>query len=190
MTMTSKAANAAWEVLYARTGPALTVDVEDVDAALSAALPHISTGVKPLEWVVWCDGWQAHTPFGSYTVEPYDGCWKWRYCFDEYYDEEEFICEGAEDGKSKAQAHWIERISPALYPESVSNGWRDIDDSTPTDGFIMVWSPDHPDLAMIWKAEYFHSARRTGTPKHLSANHFTKWRRIPLPVTPAQEDQE
>lgn len=50
MTTTSKAANAAWEVLYARTGPALTVDVEDVDADLTAAAHHLAAvRVKKLE---------------------------------------------------------------------------------------------------------------------------------------------
>lgn len=89
-------------------------------SALTAALPFLSVqvAVKKLEWVVWCDGWQAHTPFGSYTVEPYDGAWKWRYCFDEYFDEEEFICDGPEDGKSKASVHWIERVTPILEPSA------------------------------------------------------------------------
>ncbi|MBV2144197.1 hypothetical protein KUG47_11905 [Falsochrobactrum sp. TDYN1] len=81
------------------------------------------------------------------------------------------------------------RIEDAIRALSltVGDGWSDVDENTPTDGFIMAWSPDHPDLAMIWKAEYFHNARKPGTSKHLSANHFTKWRRIPLPAMPAQE---
>lgn len=72
--------------------------------------------VKPLEWVAWVDGFQAHTPFGSYTVEPPDHeigrrSHTWRYCFDEYYDEDTTTCDTIEDGKAAAQAHWNDRVS-------------------------------------------------------------------------------
>lgn len=68
--------------------------------------------LKPLEWVVWCDGFEARTPFGAYHVEPSSGGrWKWRYCFDEYYDEDELECFTCEDGKEFAWKHWLDRMS-------------------------------------------------------------------------------
>lgn len=58
--------------------------------------------------------------------------------------------------------------------------WKEAD-TAPKTGCFLAWSPDHPDLVMTWKAEIFHQARTPGTPRHLSANHFTLWMPIPLP---------
>jgi len=69
--------------------------------------------VKPLVWEGDKKDKRAQTPFGSYYVR-YDGGWKWGYCFDEYYDEDSFSCVDLEDGKSKVQDNWMERISGAL----------------------------------------------------------------------------
>jgi hypothetical protein len=62
-------------------------------------------------------------------------------------------------------------------------GWRDME-SAPTTGFFLAWSPDFPDMVSCWKAELFHQARKPGTPRHLSANHFTLWRPLNLPSAP------
>lgn len=59
--------------------------------------------------------------------------------------------------------------------------WRDAD-TAPETGFFLAWSPDFRDMVSCWKAEMFHLARKPGTPRHLSANHFTKWMPVPLPA--------
>lgn len=64
-----------------------------------------------LTWEKWCDGFQAHTPFGSYTVEPSGSSYRWRYCFDEHYDEDQFTVSSMKEGKAAAQANWDKRIS-------------------------------------------------------------------------------
>ncbi len=100
------------------------VDTSDYGAyrAMLAAAPPPPAAVqepeaaKALEWVPWCDGYQAHTPFGSYTVEPEDGHWVWRYCFDEYYDEDRFICHDEQEGKRLSWENWLGRISPCISP--------------------------------------------------------------------------
>lgn len=77
--------------------------------------------IKPLVW----DGYDrdgvfmtASTPFGSYRCEcdPGESNCTWGFCFDEYYDEDEFECDSIEDGMFKAQAHWVNRIMGALEP--------------------------------------------------------------------------
>lgn len=75
----------------------------------------------PLEWALaWGpdeDGDESHaagTPFGSYTVEKFEGRWKWRVCFDEYYDETEGECDDLDEGKRLAQSHWDERVQPIM----------------------------------------------------------------------------
>lgn len=68
----------------------------------------------------------------------------------------------------------------AAPPAPDDDGWQDIE-TAPKEGFFLAWSPDHPELVMTWKAEIFHQARTPGTPRHLSANHFTLWMPIPLP---------
>lgn len=65
------------------------------------------------------------------------------------------------------------------------SGWRTMD-SAPETGFFLAWSPDFPDMVSCWKAEIFHQARKPGTPRHLSANHFTLWRPLDLPAAPQQ----
>lgn len=80
--------------------------------------------ITPLEWIDNSDrsekpvhfSYQASTPFGSYEVkktENTDG-WRWGYCFDEYYDEDDFECSNLADGKKKAEENWLIRISRAL----------------------------------------------------------------------------
>jgi|GEM_PF-3871195 hypothetical protein len=82
---------------------------------------------SPLEWEVsWGpdeDGDECHsanTPFGSYRVERCDGRWKWRYCFDEYYDEDESECDGLEDGRLLAQSHWDDRVQAILAGRQIA----------------------------------------------------------------------
>ena len=65
------------------------------------------------------------------------------------------------------------------------SGWRAMD-TAPETGFFLAWSPDFPDMVSCWKAEIFHQARKPGTPRHLSANHFTLWRPLDLPAAPQQ----
>lgn len=79
--------------------------------------------IKPLEWNqirtdAHEDGewWTASTVFGSFDVERDTGlrCYRWRYCIDEYYDEDSHDCESIEDGKRAAEAYFRERLLPAL----------------------------------------------------------------------------
>ena len=74
--------------------------------------------------------------------------------------------------------------APRVAAPAVPEGWRDIA-SAPKTGFFLGWSPDFPDVVACWKAEIFHSAIRPGTPKHLSANHYTHWRYIDTPLAAA-----
>lgn len=77
----------------------------------------------------------------------------------------------------------ITRIDAAL--SGSGSGWRAMD-TAPETGFFLAWSPDFPDMVSCWKAEIFHQARKPGTPRHLSANHFTLWRPLDLPADPQQ----
>lgn len=84
--------------------------------------------IAPLEWKhsIFADyddwkqeNWQAQTPFGSYGVvqtkdETGATSFRWEYCFDEHYNEGVAECTSVEDGKAKAWAHWLEKITPAL----------------------------------------------------------------------------
>lgn len=83
--------------------------------------------IAPLKWERsfqdWMQQYSASTPFGSYTVKrTREGCedsgpwesWRWGYCFDEYYDENESDCATAAEGKELAGLHWINRLSGAL----------------------------------------------------------------------------
>lgn len=90
----------------------------EIVKALSASPAGV---VKPLEWKLsWGpdqDGDECHvasTPFGTVAVERLYGKWQWRYCFDEYYDEDQTQCDSLEDGKAAAQAMWNSRISPLI----------------------------------------------------------------------------
>jgi hypothetical protein len=87
---------------------------------------------------------------------------------------------------------WIENEVGAELPFAARaalsgsvSGWRAMD-SAPETGFFLAWSPDFPDMVSCWKAELFHQARKPGTPRHLSANHFTLWRPLDLPAAPQQ----
>lgn len=80
--------------------------------------------LKPLEWVCHRDAshddgewWSADTVLGSISVErdPGNGR-RWRYCFDEYYDEGSHACASIADGKAEAEAFYRDRIMPALAP--------------------------------------------------------------------------
>jgi hypothetical protein len=63
------------------------------------------------------DWWTVETVFGSMSVECDNGRFLWRYCFDEYYDEDSHTCESLEAGKAEAEAYYRERLLPALLPE-------------------------------------------------------------------------
>jgi hypothetical protein len=52
----------------------------------------------------------GHTPFGSYSVGRNNNRWVWRYCFDEYYDEDTIECENLGEAMAGAEAHWLDRI--------------------------------------------------------------------------------
>jgi len=74
--------------------------------------------IKPLDWNEdRFGGLSAQTPFGALRVFCHDENtdeWRWSYCFDEYYDEDESECDGKDDGKAKAEEFWIDRISGVL----------------------------------------------------------------------------
>jgi len=76
--------------------------------------------IKPLEWpkdIELVEEWdqiRAQTPFGSYYIKLTNNSYRWGYCFDEYYDEDEFICDSIEDGKIECWKHWTERLSSCL----------------------------------------------------------------------------
>lgn len=76
-----------------------------------------------LEWEDMGYYHSAHTPFGSYTVKRVDGTgWQWGYCFDEYYDEDNFSCDSEADGKNAAENNWQERIAPIIAPYLTAPG--------------------------------------------------------------------
>jgi len=87
----------------------------------------------PLKWSDRSYGAEAITPFGSYRVYAADGLTspKWSYCFDEYYDEDEFECDSIDQGKALAQAHWDERVRSIFQVRMIS--WQPID-TAPRDG--------------------------------------------------------
>jgi hypothetical protein len=86
--------------------------------------------IRPLKWTAekteYSQEYKAYTPFGEYWVSrfreefeedrPWEG-WKWGYCFDEYYDEEDFECSSLKDGKERAMKHWTERLEGAIRRE-------------------------------------------------------------------------
>lgn len=77
--------------------------------------------IKPLGWQLCRDSpedgawWRTDTVFGSIDVlsEP-DGSCRWKYCFDEYYDEASHDCESVDEGKRLAEAFYLGRLLPAL----------------------------------------------------------------------------
>ena len=75
--------------------------------------------IKPLEWTGKIeeeyDSLYAYTPFGNYSINMHEaGRLTWGYCFDEYYDEENFEVDSIDEAKKAAIKHWIDRIKPAL----------------------------------------------------------------------------
>lgn len=62
--------------------------------------------------------YSASTPFGYIDINYDAGTreWRWKYCFDEYHDEDENSCDSLKDGKAKANTFWRERLMPALTP--------------------------------------------------------------------------
>lgn len=92
--------------------------------------------IKELSWkrTSICEDvsqYMAVTPFGNYCVERHkygdevndipEGKWSpWRisYCFDEYYDEDEWEVSSLADGKRQAQTLWEDRILPMLEEAS------------------------------------------------------------------------
>lgn len=88
--------------------------------------------IAPLKWGKdFSEDSQRYTssvPMGRYSVwrhrqdfdpkQPWES-WRWDYCFDEYYDEGEYSCDSAKDGKDAAWKNWLERILPALKPIAV-----------------------------------------------------------------------
>lgn len=85
--------------------------------------------IRPLKWAsdksAYMETHRAEVPMGRYTVErnreefdeskPWEP-WRWTFLFDEYYDEGREECKTLSEGKQKAFAHWISRITPALAP--------------------------------------------------------------------------
>lgn len=75
--------------------------------------------VKPLEWERaknYADWWTASTVFGAIDVEKDEDSGKchWRYCFDEFYDQDSHECESVEAGKAAAERFYLDRLLPAL----------------------------------------------------------------------------
>jgi hypothetical protein len=79
--------------------------------------------IAPLVWVQHRNAdhdhgewWTANTVFGDMSVEngrSQNGiCW--RYCFDEYYDEDLHACDSIDTGKAEAEAFYLSRLLPAL----------------------------------------------------------------------------
>jgi hypothetical protein len=77
---------------------------------MSVAVKTASHAVPALKWIqAYATRESAHTPFGSYYVELSLSGFRWGYCFDEHYDEENFVCDSADEGKAAAQKDWAER---------------------------------------------------------------------------------
>lgn len=76
----------------------------------------VSHLILPLDWSKDRDGdASAYTPFGSYHVRYVEDLgWRWGYCFDEYYDEDEFGCSCRKKGMEAAWSDWVKRLSPAI----------------------------------------------------------------------------
>lgn len=117
MKLDEKALEAAWTVYHGSTNDQRGALSDAILAYLEAATPPDVAGFTPLEWsLTWGpdeDGDESHTastPFGNYTVERIDGRWAWKYCFDEYYDEDQQSCDSLEEGQKAAQADWNERV--------------------------------------------------------------------------------
>lgn len=79
--------------------------------------------IKPLEWEEHVENdsqsFTAYTRFGHYKVSRTrcDGewsAWTWFYCFKEYHDEADGLCDNSEVGKLLCESNWHERINVCL----------------------------------------------------------------------------
>lgn len=71
--------------------------------------------IRPLKWELSSANWQtASTVFGSIRIEHEHGQWKWSYCFDEYYDEDSFLCDSEKEAKQKAEEFYLSKLKDAL----------------------------------------------------------------------------
>lgn len=75
--------------------------------------------IRPLEWHGEIkeahDSISARTRFGTLSVKYLgDDTYFWGYCFDEYYDEDEFPCLSEKDGKAEAEKFWLEQVAEIL----------------------------------------------------------------------------
>lgn len=76
----------------------------------------MSAPVSELKWEKsYSTRESANSSFGSYYVESASGGgFRWGYCFDEYYDEDNFSCDSIDEGKAAAQKDWNDRTSDIL----------------------------------------------------------------------------
>lgn len=83
----------------------------------------VSAHIKPLVWEkTYLGSWRAESPLGDYVVDRCDG-WSWGWVYGEEY--RGYSCDGLEDGKARAQADLVERISPMLTEgPAIPDGWK------------------------------------------------------------------
>ena len=72
--------------------------------------------IKPFKWEYFehCEWWELENIFGTMMVEKRGDHYVFRYCIDEYYDEDEIHCNGFEEGKGIAESFYLERLLPSL----------------------------------------------------------------------------
>lgn len=80
--------------------------------------------IRPLKWEHSkkkdSDEWSASTIFCTVYVHRWKDednrwtSWKFSYCIDEYYNEEQIDVDSAEDGKTKAEDWYLGLLMPAL----------------------------------------------------------------------------
>jgi len=85
-----------------------------ITSAIAKAQESFAEKASALQWEstvdVWrdCTNWYAHTPFGTYYVlKSFDG-WSWSLPD----ADEHKLCNGPEEGKAAAQAHWADLVAP------------------------------------------------------------------------------
>jgi hypothetical protein len=90
---------------------------------LAAERGSVSAHIKPLVWEkTYLGSWRAESPLGDYVVDRCDG-WSWGWVYGEEY--RGYSCDGLEDGKARAQADLVERISPMLTEgPAIPDGWK------------------------------------------------------------------
>lgn len=90
---------------------------------MPSASPSVSAHIKPLVWEkTYLGSWRAESPLGDYVVDRCDG-WSWGWVYGEEY--RGYSCDGLEDGKARAQADLVERISPMLTEgPAIPDGWK------------------------------------------------------------------